>query len=481
MWNSGFRVILLAGLQLVFWQNTCGQNIKNLSQAQYQEEFSILVNALQEVHPALYQFKSKPALDSIITVFVKGIGPETTEASFHIYIRKFLRQIACGHLLAMPSLSWYEDLREDLRLIPFDVYLINNDLFVSQVFIDQNALAPGMQILEINGLETETIMADMRSIQTVDGFNTTLETSRINRLFPTYHLFLYGKQDTFYVRCLNLLGEEVNLKLAASQGRKARVQLKVDTGSYSILGQWPQVTFAVNRQMKDLALLQIKAFDTKNYKAWQKEVFSQLQEREIKHLILDLRDNAGGYFPNGNRLLRYFLDDEFSMDFYKLKSKPQRIPYLKLGTASALTKLAFNTMPDSDKADTNRNYSLSYKPQKKHPYRGEIYVLTNGGTFSLASLVTAKLKHHAKAQVVGEESGGGETGSNAILFYWLTLPYSQIRVRIPYYHLNHQVPAAQFGRGIIPHEAHKPTLRELLKGEDTTLQRVENLIGENLK
>jgi C-terminal processing protease CtpA/Prc len=116
-----------------------------------------------------------------------------------------------------------------------------------------------------------------------------------------------------------------------------------------------------------------------------------------------------------------------------------------------------------------RNYVIRCKP-KKNRYDGRLYVLMNGGSFSMSGYVTSFLQHHTDALMIGEETGGGDEGSNGMLFYMLTLPGSKIRVNVPYYHLTHQLPNVTSDRGVLPDIPVSYSVEDRLSGADLELK-----------
>lgn len=137
----------------------------------------------------------------------------------------------------------------------------------------------------------------------------------------------------------------------------------------------------------------------------------------------------------------------------------------------------FNLMPDSDKEDPRRNYALKNNPKSKNHFNGDLYILTNGGTFSLGSYVSTYLKHRGDATFIGSETGGGEFGSNAVINYDLTLPESGIRVDIPYYFLDHQIPKGKnFGQGVQPDHEIKYSIEDTLNNRDKEMEKVYELL-----
>ena len=76
----------------------------------------------------------------------------------------------------------------------------------------------------------------------------------------------------------------------------------------------------------------MKSYDTRKFKKTYKAIFKEIDEAGVDHLVIDLRGNGGGYFPNGNYFLRYLMREKFSYHFYesdRKKSKDVLQPKIK--------------------------------------------------------------------------------------------------------------------------------------------------------
>ncbi|MCR9154485.1 MAG: S41 family peptidase [Bacteroidetes bacterium] len=421
----------------------------NISAQAAKNDFKILVNSLLEVHPTIFKFQSEADFKRREAAVLNSFNDSVSELELHREIRRFIHTIGCGHTTAQPSLSWYKKQREDSKILPLTVYFNEKDqLFVKQAFDQDSLLKPGLEILSINGRSASSLLREMRAIQEVDGISEAYANNRILKLFGTYHLFLYGRSDVYELSYLDSLQQKQSLKLEGGKYGPSKRPTNALYGE-ALVSMDAAALFQFEDQ-PNWAILDHNGFKTRSYKKFYRRVFKELEKRDIQNLILDLRGNGGGYFPNGNRLLSYLLEDDFSTDFSRPKKEVSESDQLKMPIGSRITRFLFNLKPDANKEDPDRNYQLNYRPKKKHAYRGKLYVLTDGGTFSLGSLVATKLKHHRECLILGSETGGGEDGSNAVLMYNLVLPSSGIRMRIPYYFLDHKVEPELEGRGLIP-------------------------------
>ena len=196
-----------------------------------------------------------------------------------------------------------------------------------------------------------------------------------------------------------------------------------------------------------------------------------METRDVHTLLIDLRNCGGGYFLNGNRLLRYLKDERFFMHFFRPRGRVDRSRFLKSEFWVTMTRFSFELMPDLQK-NGQRDYKLHYKPIRRHHFDGKIVVLIDGGSFSMSANVAAMLALEPKTTLIGEESGGAAEGANAILWRKLVLPHTGVSVSIPECHLSNQYPNGPFGRGLIPDRELKPSPEDVLSGRDPVLEQV---------
>lgn len=467
-------ICLFLILTTVFAQENQDPGKQEFTQAQLQADFDLVVESIHEVHPATYQFVSQDDLAKIASATRAQLADGMTAETFQVLVRQYLAHIQCGHTTALPSSEWYAYQRDSSKLVPFEVWVKGDKLFIREGWDEESILQRGAELLSIDQRPASQIIAEMESIQERDGHTMTFVTSKVERTFRTYYLFLYGNQETYEVELLNPDGTK---KVATVAGGLQKPRMG-SAGANPKKGEisTSTATFYLSEEQTDLAILDINSFSRQGFRQFYDEVFGSIEENNINHLVLDLRNNGGGYFPNGNRLLTYLMEEKIVMKYHRKTNKVPKIEGLKMPIASKMTAVAFDLMPDKDEEDPMRNYELGFKAQKKHSYSGKLYVLTNGGTFSMGSYASTLLGHRTDAILLGQETGGGEAGSNAILSYDLTLPATGIRVIIPRYTLNHDVTVPQEGRGVMPDIEVTYSIAEKMSGIDKEMERVMGLV-----
>jgi len=167
---------------------------------------------------------------------------------------------------------------------------------------------------------------------------------------------------------------------------------------------------------KDVAYLRISSFlkwhrdrFKQNFYTLYDSIFNELKVRRTQNLILDLRNNEGGD-GTGEKLLTYLLTKSykhFGSAELKFTGYPPVVDYLENGkelffadslldrTNTGMYRLKKAYMPLLGEQQSDSNH-----------YEGNLYVLINGASGSMASVVASFLKGNGRGVFIGEESGG---------------------------------------------------------------------------
>jgi C-terminal processing protease CtpA/Prc len=167
-------------------------------------------------------------------------------------------------------------------------------------------------------------------------------------------------------------------------------------------------------------------------------VFTQIGRDRIKNLILDLRDNQGGDFSPARTLLSYLV---FHSSRFLLEGEEARIVQPAL-----------------------------------HHFKGRLFVLINGGSFSSTAMICACLKRDQRARFIGEETGGNPhviTGDPVKL----VLPRTKIKAEISttIYRITG---GSNDGHGLMPDYPIHPTIAEIMAGKDPAKALAMKLISK---
>lgn len=131
------------------------------------------------------------------------------------------------------------------------------------------------------------------------------------------------------------------------------------------------------------------------------EMFDEIKEKNLEHLVIDLRNNLGGYFHIAYYLLGHIYNDYD--EFYSLFSlyKPSKEYYHYIGIN-----------PDDYEEEIKSNKLLSGQSlggpvDADELYEGKVYLLVGNYSFSMASWFAALTKDNNYGVVLGEPTGCG--------------------------------------------------------------------------
>jgi len=144
------------------------------------------------------------------------------------------------------------------------------------------------------------------------------------------------------------------------------------------------------------------------------------------------------------------------------------------------------TLLKVQKGANNKYYYSLPGSQSSHSrpdnFKGNVYVLINGGSFSATCILASNLKGSQRAVFVGEETGGAFNGTVAGKMTVLTLPGSKLNVRFGLALIQPHYKTDIEGRGIFPDIEIKPTLKDRIKGKDTEIKWIlDDIKGRSTK
>lgn len=476
-------------LVLLFPFSILGQH--ELSQEEALEDYFIFKEILTVGHPSLYAYTSQVEWDSIFTAFEQNEIQEVKSSNdLFKSISSIAENVKDGHLnILHPKIDSLPD------LFPIMVKLIDGKMYTDT---DDFGIPLGSEVISINSKSSETILKDLLKYAPSDGYNLTKKYRQIEKEFGILHYYEYGNKENYIVKYSTADGvldtvvivpksfESIGNRYPYRSSHYATYHGNVDRVAYfrsRIAEKWPFVYYI---DSINAAVLTVNSFglDPQEFKSKLIRLFKEIKKRKVENLIIDIRQNIGGYRINAINLYAFLTHEPFK----------QRI------SESAITKVlpheehVIHTMSDyndffemyfDSAKEENGRWVLTEDHAKeemipyKKPFKGEVYVLIGGNTFSAASAFALNAKNSNEIVLIGEETGGGyyfHTGQYPALY---ELPNSKIMVRMPFvkidkFVLDNSVPK---GSGILPDIEVTLTVNDLIEGKDSQLDYTVNHIN----
>lgn len=466
-----FTIIAVLVQGIAFSQNSPMTNDKVLTKQEAIEDYSILYSSLINYHPNPFLYVAENDFKAYFEKQKSGIPDSLGELEFHYLSCQLISQIKCGHTFGKPSNEWYKSVSGKNVQLPFDVKNIENRLFISNTIDDTFQFNINDELLSINNVKVTDILQQMSLMQERDGFTESFSNALIEKRFRKYFLFIMGIQSEYLIEYKTNSGEIKRTTVLPTNKKYKEIKKTELPSNFKkiIENNWSSFRFD---STTNLAYLKIDNFsDRKEFKKYYQSVFKFLKQKDNAQLIIDLRDNPGGFFGNGNNFLTYLTPNKFELNFQKPKKIKTGNKYVALSKWVKWTKVAFALKPSKHKVKGQTTETFTYKPSK-YQFKGKINVITNGITFSQAALVAAHLNEYG-AVFFGQETGGAEMGCNGILNYDLVLPNSSLVLSIPMYQVKSNSTKGQFGYGVKPKHLILPILDN---SKDNTLIEVLKIL-----
>ncbi len=439
------------------------------SAAQIKADIQFLQSKLVNNHPNLYIYSSKSEVDSFFGSLYQQIPANMTALEAYTYITPVCAKIKDGHTVFFPDDQTINYYNANARYFPFKIYWNGEKMYLELNYSLQDELENGTEIFSINGVPSKEIMDYCTSRLMRDGNNQTYPVWVLNNWFNEYYSYFYGHPTEFTIT--------YSAKDAPIQTQKVKALLKQDifanranrypTRSFSRTSGQKEgdgIVLTIDNESKT-ATLTIKDFTNKilkstykqNFKQTIKTCFTKIKAAEIKNLILDIRNNQGGEIINGQYLLSYLLNEPFKVveQYYTvgnpLESTTEKRNKISRGAAMGITQ----PQPDA--------------------FKGDLYILINGGSFSNSGIVSAALQYYKRGTFIGEETGGNK---NVLCAYEksIVLPNTRIKVEMPTRQFAIREPDKNTGHGTMPNITIKPSITAMIEGRDEIMECALKLI-----
>jgi hypothetical protein len=467
-----------------------------LSPAQMQADFDLMRHALEEAHPGLYRYSTKAQMDRTFDTRRAKLSRPMTRLQFEVVVSQTLASIRCGHT----RMGWdpqIEAAMRDRRTFPLHVVFEGERLMVllNQTADDQT-IRPGMELLSVNGHPVADLIAQFWPVTYSDGDIETSKRHDIAKDFAKdyYWLIDQGKHFTVTANDAASGNKTVTSQLigVTDADRKANhnpVNDAMLAGLAKLRGESYKkhsLGFLADPAGPDIALMRIPAFTGDDLPRWIEDAFRTLRDHGTQKLIIDLRGNGGGEDSYGVMLVSCLMDVPFH---YADRATVKTITWsfqdywdAKPPSPEQLAHIRRCLIPNPDGGyfiTAELQDCLGEKQPAKLPFRGDVFILTDGATFSTAGDVCAVIHHLKRATFIGEETAGAFEGNNSGTEPIVTLPNSKVRFGLPLSSSWNAVGQDDGHRhGTIPDHMEVSKTADLLRGIDTQLELALKLARE---
>jgi len=479
---------------------------KSFSQKRMIKDFEIFKNIRLEANSGLYKYRTKKQIDSIYNWATIEIKKSSTYRHFFNIICQLTDFEGSLHNDTYLPKKVSQSLRnEDNGYFPYPIKWIDDKWIINY---DKGEIPLGSEILSINDEKIENIVKNLYKYYTTDGVNITGKRIGITSNFSKYFRLHYGSCKQFTIVYKTKETNEIKKATLTSISNSTysknvahRYSQPFDQVNYK---HWQENEIYTYKSIDtETGILTINSFSIGNekdpmhlkYVSFLDSVFTNINEKNIKNLIIDIRYNGGGTDPNDILTYSYLTNRNFSENKQAWISF-HKIPYLRYIDSKfppflrplGVGKYNREFQKDFPKKKNTKFYQDSTSNDhkvwipNKNAFNGTVYLLISPRVASAGSLFAAMVAGNKNTIVIGEETMGGYYGHNGHTKLDYILPNSKLSISFSIVNLEQDVPKKEnqlYNRGIIPDYNISQTYEDYLKQKDTQMDFVLDLIKKN--
>jgi len=444
------------------------------------EDLNYLFDNLESIHPDLYYFTHQSNIDSLKLEVLKELDKPITRLDFARKVIPLVVALGDGHTsLRFPSEERNDYLDKDGGIFPFDVMIRENSLLIASNWSDDESIEVFSEILSINGVSSEKILETMR--QYISAELDHFRDVRIERAFRFYLWAIFGFEDDYVLK----LKDDGNMKTAEVTGI-TREELR----AFQQMDEEPKPYSFYTLEDNEIGVIDFqRMIDPGKFGLFLDSVFTVINDKDIQHLIVDIRQNGGGSSLLANMLCDYITDNPYKMTTQmdiKLSKKTKQqyrqhfrnqikwykrpLFYIMSPFRNDLRMIFFS------KPGTIVTYEQTDKTEPKDielKFTGDTYLLTSHFTFSSANMLAAAFKEYEMGMIFGEETGGVLKAFGDIIHF--QLPNTKLSAYCSHKTFVHPGYDGEV-RGVIPDIKIKPSTEDIINERDVVIEYIIDLI-----
>lgn len=462
---------------------------RNVSAEAANADLEMLQKIMVEMHPGLDIYATQKQFATLVEQSRVETGDTIKLREFFLRCARITDLVRCGHTYASVPIACQMKLQYATKMFPVPLTFIAQKAYVNH---HQVKIPCGAEVLSINSIPIDEVVRVLMPLVTGDGYVNTFRYQFLGEMFSISYATAFGEAQEFEVQYRTLTGENDTIKVSGVSSNHLE-QLMESVA----LGRRENEAYRMSRPREDTVLMAIDTFDngqgSPSFRAYRKlimKAFAMMHQTDaITNLILDLRQNDGGY-TRSEMFLYSFLANKPFQEMSSGQTNRNSIAFRELLSRNYQSRSAIKYFDRRLQREMVAEDGQTWKLQdewivhgvpSEHRFEGKVYVLTGGRTHSAASAICTRLKEHDRAVFIGEETGGVEGVFTAGTTLYYELPNTGVELAVPILKYNNLTKMPKdAGRGIVPN--HKVSIRpeDLVSGEDRVLDFTLELI-EDLK
>ena len=420
-------------------------------------DLKFMVKTLENVHPDIYHSISKDSFQLKLNKEIEALPERITELEFYTLCARLTSFFKTGH--TRPREDHLVSKYIVGRSFPFETKIIDDRLFVTHNLSLLSAVPVGSEIIEINNKSIHQVIDEWSQLVSYEN-----EAFRNYQITKPINIGIWNNFKSFDIKYIEY--NSTNIK-------EKRVSGGIASNMYALMKsklQKPQELIYKELTPETGYIGFFGCNDLENYESFYQSTFSELKNKGIKHLIIDIRNNGGGHTLITAWLEQYI----FNQPHNDTDSTIVKVSDELIATGKVKRKLPH--IKDAKAGETYTRIS-GLRELKDLPlrYKGETYLLTNNATFSAAQGFASAYRCYGQGTIIGEETGGVTVNFGDVHIF--KLPNTGLNIMTSWEQA-FSACGTDNQRGVIPDFIVQNTIEDYINHTDKVLEFTLNLIND---
>ena len=273
----------------------------------YRDDLDQLGTTLLKVHPNALKFITREAFWKSIEDKKRQITDRTTYGAFAWYCSEIIANVHCSHT-NMGSFDYEAAMLPESARFPLQTRWISNQLFVIDPLSNSQKVKIKDEVVSINGTKVAEIIKECYKHIPAQGYIETTKNHFFNTWSTAMIPFALGFPDRYEIV---IKGTNAPIILNTS----ANIEEPYFDRTLDLSGNNLSLSFI---EGNTIAFLKVASFnyyrwaDFEVFKAFIDSSFSEIRKKDVKNLVIDLRQNRGGSQSSSIHLLQYLVNQPFT-------------------------------------------------------------------------------------------------------------------------------------------------------------------------
>lgn len=289
--------IKTALLVLLFPMLVLGQE---LTSEQVWEDYTILKSVLVKGHPSLYDYTTKAVWDQLFTEFeTTTVKALQNKHDLYKSLTALTDHVRDGHLIVMRPL-----LDSIPNLFPLLLKIIDGQLYTAT---DDFEIPIGAELLAIDGTASAVLLKQFMKYAPADGYNTTKKDRQVEREFGILHFYEFGSRPTYQITYKTPTGVVLQKTIYSQPFESIGARFVTLNSNRKNNNRNQKMPFLYVIDSLQTAVLTLPTFHlaADRFQSELATIFKEIKRKKSQHLIVDIRQNDGGYPQNAISAFSY--------------------------------------------------------------------------------------------------------------------------------------------------------------------------------